>query len=178
MATLNQLSTHTEYNRYPEIFKEVKKYHIGNPKILSFGCSIGEECITLKNEYFIDSEIHGYDINNEIKPYNNILFYNNYNELKTYDIIFCMSVLCRWPEDTGDYSFKLFNDTLIDIDKLLNINGFLVIYNSKYLFTDSDISYKYSIINTDYKNTGFVTKYDKNNIIIHNYSYYLFKKNV
>lgn len=89
-----------------------------------------------------------------------------------------MSVLCRWPEDTGEYSFKLFNDTLVDIDKLLNVNGFLVIYNSKYLFTDSDIFYKYSIINTDCKNTGFVTKYDKNNNIVNNYSYYFFKKNI
>jgi len=44
-----------------------------------------------------------------------------------------MSVLCRWHEDKCDYSFKLFNDTLVDIDKLLNINGFLVIIQNIYL---------------------------------------------
>jgi chemotaxis methyl-accepting protein methylase len=176
MTQVNQSDNYTEYNRYPEVFTEVKKIVNDNKKILSFGCSYGLECLTLKNEYFFNSEIDGYDINNNIQVNPNFNFYNDYNKLKTYDLIFCMSVLCKWPEDTGDYSFELFEKTLIEIDKLLNIDGYLCIYNSTYLFTESSIFSKYSIVDTEYKNTGFVTKYDKNNKIINNYPYFLFIK--
>lgn len=177
MTQINQSNNYTQYDRYPEIFEEVKKIVNDNKKILSFGCSYGQECLTLKNKYFLDSEIDGYDINNNIKVCPNINFYSDYNKLKTYDLIFCMSVLCKWPENTDNYYFELFEKTLIEIDKLLNIDGYLCIYNSKYLFTDSIISKKYSIVNTEYKDTGFVTKYDKNNKKIKNYPYFLFRKN-
>jgi chemotaxis methyl-accepting protein methylase len=184
MTQVNQSDNYTEYNRYPEIFEEVKNITKDNIKILSFGCSKGHECLTLKNEYFLNSEIDGYDINKNISICPDLCpdlspdfnFYNDYNKLKTYDLIFCMSVLCKWPEDTGNYNIKLFEKTLIEIDKLLNVNGYLCIYNSKYLFTESRIFKKYSIVPTEYKNTGFVTKYNKKNKIVDNYPYFLFRK--
>ena len=87
-----------------------------------------------------------------------------------------MSVLCVWPENTGGYSFELFNRTINDLDKHLNINGYICIYNSKYILDETDVSHKYKKIRTKYKNSGFVNKYQKNNNKITNYQYFLFQK--
>jgi predicted TPR repeat methyltransferase len=102
----NQNSLATEYNRYPEIFKEVS-YIIPSPKqILSFGCSTGMECNTLHELYYLDTKIIGLDINTEVikknnykNNYKNIEYVNNIKEItEKSDLIFAMSVLCRWPE--------------------------------------------------------------------------------
>ena len=45
-----QVSTFTKENRYPILFKQIAEElkDIENPKILSFGCSTGEEVFSLK----------------------------------------------------------------------------------------------------------------------------------
>ncbi len=185
MNKVNQISNATKKNRYPEIFSEIKNILGNNVKeILSFGCSSGLECEALSNIYFTNSNITGYDICKDIvlqnsgKNTNNKIKYISDSKLlkqNSYDLIFCMSVLCVWPESMGLYSMNNFNESLTDIDKLLKVNGYLCIYNSKYLFTDSKISSKYIPIETNHKETGFVTKYSNNNVI-KDYKYYLFKK--
>ena len=75
MNEKHQISKHTEYNRYPNIFhfssNLIKKDD--NPKqnndqiwILSFGCSYGHEVRTLRNIYFPSAFIVGVDIDEEI----------------------------------------------------------------------------------------------------------------
>ena len=62
---------------------------------------------------------------------------------------------------------------------LLNKDGYLCIYNSKYLFSETNLFFnkKYEKVNTSHKNTGFVYKYHKNNEKINNnYPFFLFKK--
>ena len=180
----NQKSHATKYNRYPEIFKEIS-YIIPNPKqILSFGCSTGSECNTLHELYFNNSKIIGLDISKEIINKNkikntikNIEYIDNIKEItKKSDLIFAMSVLCIWSESHGEYSFELFKNTLNIIDELLENNGYLCIYNSKYLFTDTELfKEKYEKIETNYKETGFVYKYDSNNKRLnYEYPYFLF----
>ena len=182
----NQISHSTLYNRYPKIFKEVASI-ITNPKqILSFGCSTGMECNTLRQLYFPKSKIIGLDINEEIirKNTKNNVFTNieyvSSAELinEKCDLIFVMSVLCRWPESAGEYSFELFTDTLNTIDKLLETNGHLSIYNSKYLFTETELfKEKYETVETVHKETGFVSKYHNNNVKYKgNYPFFLFRK--
>lgn len=182
----NQISNATDYNRYPEIFREVSSIIPFPNQILSFGCSTGLECETLHNLYFKNSKIVGLDIseklineNNKKNNYNNITYFSNINKInKKSDIIFVMSVLCRWPETDGEYTFQTFTDTLNIIDTLLEINGYICIYNSKYLFTETELfKEKYQIIETIHKETGFVYKYHNNNSKIdYNYPFYLFKK--
>ena len=103
MNIVNQISNFTKENRYTEIFCEIKNIisDRNNLKILSFGCSTGEECKTLCS-YFPDALITGYDICEDIINKNilnnqnkNIIYTNNSNDLllNKYDIIFCMSVL-------------------------------------------------------------------------------------
>jgi SAM-dependent methyltransferase len=187
---LNQKSNATKHNRYPQIFKEMKKKIHDPNKILSFGCSTGLECHTLNELYYPNSEITGLDINKDIILQNinnnnnkNIKYFSDINKLNaTFDIICVMSVLCSCiqlkPMIEGKYTFKIFIETLESIDKLLNKDGYLCIYNSKYLFTDTTLfKQKYKIIDTKYKETGFIYKYTcDNERIIDPYPYFLFQK--
>jgi len=184
---INQNNHSTSYNRYPEIFNEIKEKIPKPNKILSFGCSTGLECNTLSEIYYPNSKIIGLDINEKIIAENksknkikNIEYYSKIDDLSTdFDIIFVMSVLCKWPQPQLDkYTFKTFTETLQYIDKLLNKNGYLCIYNSKYLFTETKLfKKKYEIVETKHVETGFVYKYTKNNKKINKqYPIFLFKK--
>ena len=53
---LNQNHTTTLYNRYPKVFQEIKDIVIDPKNILSFGCSTGEECITMQELYFTNND--------------------------------------------------------------------------------------------------------------------------
>lgn len=179
----HQLTSTTSYNRYPEIFTAVRKLfkndNTADLKILSFGCSTGEECFTL-NEYFPGAAIIGADISwiNLIRAvwrnrHKNIGFvYSSSKNLRAhapYHIIFCMSVLCRW-EDTKDlddcghiYPFEKFHATVTELASLLAEGGILVIYNSNFRFEDTDIFSNFEIIPAPVNNSGFVHKFDRNN---------------
>lgn len=182
----NQISHSTAYNRYPKIFKEISSI-IPNPKqILSFGCSKGEECNTLHELYFPNTKIIGLDIseelineNNKNNIFENIEYVSNIEKITNKsDLIFVMSVLCRWPESDGEYKFETFTNTLNIIDNLLEKDGYLCIYNSKYLFTETELfKKKYKYIATKNNETGFVFKYHINKKRLkHNYPFFLFKK--
>lgn len=191
----HQRSWHTENNRYPDIFNLCRDYwnklEQENLNILSFGCSTGEECFNLLR-YFPLSNITGVDINkvsidkcNKKNVYKNLSFmYSNYENIKfksPFDIIFCMSVLCRYGVGNDDYKFSEFNGVLQELDNLISKNGLLVIYNSNFRFSDSDIYHKYNPLNSyRIKESGFVPKFDKNNNKLNNdlcnYKYCVFTK--
>jgi hypothetical protein len=184
----NQISNYTEYNRTPQIFSYVKnKITIDNPKILSFGCSTGLETRTLAEKYFKNSIIHGLDIDKDIIKNNilqnnnpNILYYDDINTIDNdYDIIFCMSVLCRWPAELQQsYEFNTFENTLSIVDKKLKVNGYIVIYNSQYIIDDTILFDRYTPLITENIDTGFVFKYDKYKQKLNKqYPHILFKKN-
>jgi chemotaxis methyl-accepting protein methylase len=180
----HQHSHATVYNRYPEIFKKcVDICQLKSPKILSFGCSTGEEAFSLAESYFKTSEIHGVDISPEViekakqnNKFSNIQFYT-YSHLlpdSKFDIIFCMSVLCNWPatKDATNcheyYQFDKFEKELIKLDAMLNEGGILVIYNSNFCFSDTILKHKYKAV-VDYdviRSSGFVNKFDKNHELI------------
>lgn len=172
---IHQKNNTTQYNRYPEIFKVCKSYFKGKtPKILSFGCSTGEECWSLTH-YFPYSKITGVDIDKDIlfkaELQNHHININYTTELKgEYDLIFAMSVLCKW-EDTMDkqdissiYHFKQFSGQVKELDSHLSKGGLLVIYNANFRLKDTDIYSKYK----PYKKiqSGFVTKFDRNNQVL------------
>ena len=177
----HQLTSTTSYDRYPEIFSEIKKLSEKcHPIILSYGSSTGEECFTLRN-YFPNATIIGADINkNNLRIANRKNYdpaihfiYSTRESLVTngpYDIIFAMSVLCRW-EDTKNlqncekvYPFAKFDNTVNLLYSLLNKNGFLVVYNANFRIEESSLHKKLTIIETpDIKDSGFVYKFDRSN---------------
>lgn len=197
MNEKHQISKHTEYNRYPNIFLYsstlIKKDHnqkLNNDPIwiLSFGCSSGHEVRTLRDIYFPSAFIVGVDIDEEIIKKNQNenkdekIIYMTSDKLMAsslkFDIIFCMSVFCVWPEHSGEYYFNTFEKSLVELDNYLKKNGYIVIYNSKYLFTETKISKKYETANNspEIKGSGFVKKYLKSGQLEKNYPHCFFKK--
>ena len=55
-------SSRTTLDRYPELFRAASQQMPDATRILSYGCSTGEECATL-TRYFPAAEIVGTDIN-------------------------------------------------------------------------------------------------------------------
>ena len=178
-----QIDGDTKINRYPEIFTEIKSIYEtldrDHPKkILSFGCSTGEEPLTLKELYFKNSHVVGYDINEKVilanKKTPNLTSIHFYSDLKSlvendmasgsakYDLIFGMSVFCKWPESkTKKYTFTEFEECLETVDGILKVGGYLCLYNTKFLFEETEIFKNYNIVSTRHKINGFVKKYNK-----------------
>jgi protein-L-isoaspartate O-methyltransferase len=192
-----QQNTNTEYNRYEEVFTSVKSQKLHPKTILSFGCSTGEEVQTLAEIWFPMSTVIGVDINEKcleeaqekVKHLENaIILYSNKDNIEQhapYDIIFAMSVLCSWPQskDLRDISsvfpFSDFERHVDFLAKQLSTGGIMVIWNSSFKFTDTVTAEGFNIINDNkVARSGFVKKFDKNNIESSNqeYPYFIFQK--
>lgn len=191
-----QYNNATAEDRYPRIFTHLQSLVVdaSDKKILSFGCSYGLECLSLRN-YFPLSNIMGYDINSknikQAKSNNldkNISFTDQFKDIdlqNNYNIIFAMSVLCRWPDTqsltdcSSVYSFDNFDEKLKMLDSLLKIDGYLVVYNSNFRFIDATIASKYISIDTpNQTDSGFVNKFSSKNLLLEDqsYSHCVFKK--
>ncbi|MBX2947093.1 MAG: class I SAM-dependent methyltransferase [Cyclobacteriaceae bacterium] len=183
-ANQHQLTSTTSENRYPELFDEARKALVGHvavgTKILSYGCSTGEECFSLRR-YFPNSRIIGVDINKSnlrIAQSNNDdpnieFFSSNETNIKTlgpYHAIFCLSVLCRW-EDTkllqncaNVYPFSKYEASIAFLASQIVEGGLLIIYNSNFRFEDTRVFGEFEIIDTpSVSDSGFVVKFDSFN---------------
>jgi SAM-dependent methyltransferase len=181
-SSQHQVTSTTQLNRYPEIFTALREKAPANRdlKILSYGCSTGEECFSLRN-YFKDATIIGVDISsgNLRKARKNntdkrIEFFQSTPEviaqLGPFDIICCFSVLCRW-EDTKDmdncervYPFGKFDEATTFLSGHLRKDGLFAIYNSNFRFEDATIFSNFVTEDTPaVTNSGFVHKFDRNN---------------
>lgn len=158
---IHQTTISTYFDRYPDVFSSCKEYFNDRQeiKILSFGCSTGEELITLR-EYFPKSIIVGADINShcireslsKTKDDSNTLIikssHNNIVSNGPYDAIFCMAVLQRTPSFIRNhelnninhiYSFNKFDKQLEKLNEYVKDEGVLVVHFTPYLFKDSSI---------------------------------------
>lgn len=186
---VHQTTSLTFMDRYPVIFSACRDYFKNKTdlKILSFGCSTGEEVLTLRH-YFPKAEIVGADINKKslkvcqnLHVDNNVTFiYSTSNEIQKhgpYDAIFCMAVLQRKPhyieaKGINDlnkiYPFKRFEEQIIELDKLIKPNGLMVIHYTQYSFMDTKVADKYRVLGgynqIDYQSPVF----DKNSKLIKN----------
>jgi hypothetical protein len=178
----------TRRNRYPDLFDYCSKLKTGNMRIMSFGCSIGLECKTLKN-YFPESEIVGIDIKekfikvaNRMKNSDEISYDTTIEGHGTFDFIFALSVLCKYPqtktkEDCSEiYPFSKFEKTVIELSNKLNKDGYLVIYNSNFKITDTSIADSFEPLSVK-DHSGDFPKFNKDNKKSNeNYPYSVFKK--
>ena len=144
----HQLVDWTAPNRYPEIFAAAAAAAPDARRILSFGCSTGEECVSLA-EYFPKSEIIGAEINvlSLVKAWkkrsDRIRFVyssdRTLTRLAPFDVVFCMAVL-RAPKKQqrlGNYPFALFAERALFLESLVKPGGLFVIHNSMYRFSDT-----------------------------------------
>jgi hypothetical protein len=142
--SVHQTTSLTWMDRYPEIFSTCRAYFTDrkNLTLLSFGCSTGEEVITLR-KYFPLAIITGAEINrrslamcrnHEIDD--RIAFiYSDRIKIALrgpFDAIFCMAVLQRTPHTIIDqgitnlghiYPFEKFDRQVTELDALLKKGG-------------------------------------------------------
>lgn len=186
---IHQTTTLTFLNRYPVIFSACRKFFNGRQdlKILSYGCSTGEEVLTLR-QYFPVAYIVGADINRrslakcgQLPVDDKITFvYSKISELQKvgpFDAVFCMAVFQRTPhaiEAKGIkslkniYPFEKFERQVIELDKLIKPQGLLVIHYTQYSFLDTVVSSKYKILGEYNQDDYQLPVFDKNSDIIIN----------
>ena len=145
----HQVSKRTWTDRYPEIFAQCQTL-MKPKKILSFGCSTGEECASL-DLYFPDATIYGADINDDALaeaqdkfPKFTFLqsYYENLAAYGPYDAIFAMNVLHRGTQGAEMLPPYLPCDFQEQIDQLVSLlvsGGHLVTYKAAYPVEHSDI---------------------------------------
>jgi hypothetical protein len=180
---LQQLSTYTEMNRYPLIFSACRDY-FGDKrdlKILSYGCSTGEEVLTLR-EYFPAAFIIGAEINpqalakcKELQVDDRITFVRSggkiIKRLAPFDAIFCMAVLQRNPHTVINenisnlkriYPFSKFSAQVGELDACLNDGGLLIIHHTQYLLGDTSVGSHYEPLEGAQQEVEIVPRFDKN----------------
>jgi len=131
-----QVSHQTKYNRFPKIFDSARILKPDAKRILSFGCSTGEECQRLA-ELFPSAEIVGVDIDEySIKTARKknrfperIFFHTDLGATGTYDLALVLMVLFSLEQPIPK---ERFIKVMEKIDKYINPNGILMVFCSEY----------------------------------------------
>lgn len=174
-------------NRYPGIFRFVST-HMGakrNPRLLSFGCSYGEEVFSLRR-YFPGASIKGVDIN----PANIVACQARFEregrdgsiefECKnsadgerpdSYDAVFCMAVFQRatLKKDRAVEScephlrFAEFARTVAGLAACVRPGGYLVIRYSMFRFAETECARDFQSILSRPTPTEFFPRFDRDN---------------
>jgi hypothetical protein len=152
-----QRSTATGPGRYGYVFgiatNQIVTSDGAKKKILSFGCSTGEEFDTLQ-KIAPDAEVYGCDIKTELieklseRPDGQRFFLSSAENIQRhgpFDMIACMSVLCSHPSITKGgkargLDYRLFDRLIRTVFSALRENGVLVVYNSNYLVSGHELA--------------------------------------
>lgn len=181
---------YTKMDRYPEIFGQVRDYFASRGladspdlRLLSFGCSTGEEAFSLRR-YFPQAKVIGADISDwnleqaraaSQDPRIEFVFSNaeNLAAKGPYDAIFCMAVLLRMahrmepaPSSAEVYPIDKFDEQVGELDALLNRDGLLVVYHSNYRLCDAAIFPRYQALPKHYSERDLVPKYGRDNQLL------------
>jgi hypothetical protein len=141
-------------DRYPRLFAEVAELlrDVARPRLLSFGCSAGEEVQSLKR-LIPDARIVGLEINRaklrsclQLPTDPDVSFFPSTPAAVAahgpYDAVFCMAVLTRRPHEVERkgmtnirrlYPYTRFRDQLHILVRALQPGGLLVVEHSLYL---------------------------------------------
>ncbi len=182
----------TSLDRYPREFfvaRSVLQHSGGKPpRVLSFGCSTGEEAVSLLRLFGggvvvgLDTSAAAIKAARSRNTADGRITYDisspeSLRKYAPYDIIFAMSVLCAWPKsrEVDDIStifpFSRFEEVVRSLDSVLRPGGVLVLFNCNFEFLDTSVSRGYEIVlsNTN-RNTGFVHRFSAGNRKISGYS--------
>ncbi len=148
------------------------------PRILSFGCSSGYECLDLKrlcpSAFVLGCDVSEKAVMEAQKrcAQSEIIIFPSTPEAVAqngpYDVITAMSVLTRYPairdkaEIDGIYSFNQFERMLGVLIEALSSRGLLVIYNSPYLFERTRYARRFrKVLPASGPGNGWIDKYDE-----------------
>jgi 2-polyprenyl-3-methyl-5-hydroxy-6-metoxy-1,4-benzoquinol methylase len=166
--TLFQACNYTRADRYPAVFRRAREKLGDGPelRLLSFGCSTGEEVFTLR-QYFSTARIKGIDIN----PHNilvcrqrlaqspdpNISFEVadsvDAEPAESYDAIFCMAVFrhgdlvdARFTRCDRLIRFADFQDMVAAIARRVKPGGLLGIAHANFRFRDTPTAEQFQLV--------------------------------
>lgn len=149
-----QLPGQTSLDRYPAIFAAAAAAIPDARRVLSFGCSTGEECVSLAN-YFPSALVVGADVNlfslakamkhrsDRIRfVYASDRILRKFGE---FDAVFCMSVLRTPKADrvADSYPFAVFEERVLFLESLVRPGGLLAVHNGTYRLVDTAHRGKY-----------------------------------
>jgi SAM-dependent methyltransferase len=150
------------------------------PTLLSFGCSTGEELISLRR-YFPESSIVGTDINPRCLRAARRLCRGDaridvrcIDELEgQFDAIFCMAVFQRGelrdeqPADaSGIYPFERFEAELEELDQHLRVGGVLAVDEASYRVGDTTLGARYEPLPCTLSRERIRPRYDQNSRLL------------
>ena len=150
---LHQTSADTWPDRYPELFDLVAGLAPADARILSFGCSLGDEILSLRQR-FSGAEIVGAEINRRSRavarrriagdPRASVVGPQDLSG--TFDIIFALAVFQREPHKISEmevqdlsrhYPFSRFDEAISDLLRHLRPGGLLCVDASHYRVEDT-----------------------------------------
>ncbi|WP_028970445.1 class I SAM-dependent methyltransferase [Sphingomonas sp. URHD0057] len=154
---LHQTAPYTWLNRYPALFDLAAELEPDARRILSFGCSTGEELVSLRGR-FAHAEIVGAEINPRSRA---IAQHRVAADAQTrvippesitgsFDLVFALSVLQRDPRGLKNemeakhlaarYPFARFDAGVRGLVACLRPGGFLIVANTLYRVEDSSVA--------------------------------------
>jgi hypothetical protein len=152
-ADLHQSTPFTAEDRYPELFDLAATTQPNAARILSFGCSTGEEIAAIRAR-FPEAGIDGAEINPRSRRFaarrhqgdTHVRVIAPSAMADSYDIVFALAVLQREPhriEEAGIedlspiYPFAKFDGAIDDLAERLSPGGLLCVANAHYRVEDS-----------------------------------------
>jgi len=157
-----QLETYSCDDRYPALFEQCRQHFAGGSavRILSFGCSTGEEVFTLAR-YLPGAEVVGVDINpwclkqcTRMNHSGQLSFFHSlsgeFADAADFDAIFCMAVFQRSehrtenarPGDTG-FTFERFDAEVAMLDRKLKPGGLFFLDECDFSFEQTAAAARY-----------------------------------
>lgn len=173
-------------DRYPWLFAFAATHIRSRPelRILSFGCSRGEEVFSLR-KYFASAAIKGIDINPRniarclararVEDSANVNFEiaatTHGEPTRFYDAIFCLAVLCNGDLTTSGAQrsdpllrFEQFERTVVDFARCLKPGGLLVLHATNFRFCDTAAAAEFDVVyEVDAKHLAPDVLFDRNN---------------
>lgn len=155
-GALHQTSGTSWPERYPELFNLVAELAPGAGRILSFGCSSGEELEALRRR-FPEAEIVGAEINPRLRRAATKRMAGDGrvavvppNAIEgMFDIVLALSVLQRLPDQvekrgvtdlSASYPFARFDDEVARLAARIAPGGLLCVTNAHYRVEDSNVA--------------------------------------
>ena len=153
---LHQTTPYTCNERYPALFDLAARLAPKATRILSFGCSTGEELVALRRR-FPDAELIGAEINPRSRRLAARLVSSDKAAVVIhpiavggpFDLVFALAVLQREPHKIAEmevdtlkpyYPFERFDSAIRDFAEWIRPGGFLCVFHAQYRVEDSSVA--------------------------------------